>query len=79
MRGLKYSEKFELVFMVVEIQGNIFLNSTSDEELRASSQITNQTNIALVAFEKYCKHYKNLKIISWHTEVLQSPRGSLFQ
>jgi hypothetical protein len=53
--GLKYSEMFELIFMAVEIQGNTFLNSTSDEDLKASSQLTNQTSIAIIAYEKYCK------------------------
>ena len=33
VRGLKYSEKFELIFIAIEIQGNTFLNSTSDEDL----------------------------------------------
>jgi hypothetical protein len=46
---------FELIFMAVEIQGNTFLNSTSDEDLKASSQLTNQTSIAIIAYEKYCK------------------------
>jgi hypothetical protein len=55
VRGLKYSEMFELIFMAVEIQGNTFLNSTSDEDLKASSQLTNQTSIAIIAYEKYCK------------------------
>jgi hypothetical protein len=50
VRGLKYSEMFELVFMAVEIQGNTFLNSTSDEDLKASSQLTNQSSIAIIAY-----------------------------
>jgi hypothetical protein len=61
VRGLKYSEMFELVFMAVEIQGNTFLNSTSDEDLKASSQLIqlseassyNANNTLLKRFKSY--------------------------
>jgi len=51
----------------VEVNGNQYLNSTPIE-LWASSAYTNQTNIAIVVYEKYCKR-SHINFFSWSAKV----------
>ncbi|CDW83340.1 proprotein convertase subtilisin kexin type partial [Stylonychia lemnae] len=61
VRGLLYDNQTEYLFMAVEVNTNKYMGN-SLSALRANNQYTNQTNIAVVAYDRYYgnKRYVNL-------------------
>lgn len=67
VRGLIYDSIYKSAYIAVEVNGNQYLNS-KPIELWASSAYTNQTNIAIVVYEKYCKR-SHINFFSWSAKV----------
>lgn len=56
VKGIKYDADNGILFMAVEVRTNIYLNSPgATYETWVDSNGTNQTNIALIAYDKDCK------------------------
>ena len=55
VRGLRYDKDNQFFYLAVEVDSNTYKKATSTWETEAQTDLRNQTNIAIVAYDRYCK------------------------
>ena len=53
VRGVHYDVDNQVVYVAVEIKTNLYMN-VSTYDTFANTAFTNQTNVAIIAFDRYC-------------------------